>query len=442
MTIPNKYLFAALLLSGALAAGASDNTQPELWDFQQCLDYASSHNIQLQQSQLTVESGKYDLEAAKAKWFPTLDFATSHGYTNYPSPADGAKSNSYAGSYGLNAQWTLFDGGSRSNSIKRQQLQTESNNLTVEQLQNYLSTEILSCYLQVLYAKESIDIANQTVEVSKTQKERAEQLMKSGRLSRVDYAQLESQYQSDVYNVVSAQTNYDSKIMSLKKILELDIESDIALATPNLDDNLVLSELPDKIEVFHTALAWLPEMKSSELQQQINDTDIKIARSGYYPTISLSGSVGASNASGTGYSFGDQLKNSLHEQIGVTLSVPIFNQKTTKTAVAKAKVDRLNADLNLESTKNDISQTIESIYLEAQNAQAKYISGKEKLKSAELTDELTNEQFRLGLVNPLELLTSHNNLLNARLELLQSKYLAILNIKLLNFYNNQGITLP
>ena len=214
------------------------------------------------------------------------------------------------------------------------------------------------------------------------------------------------------------------------------------MATPNLDDNLVLSELPDKIEVFHTALAWLPEMKSSELQQQINDTDIKIARSGYYPTISLSGSVGASNASGTGYSFGDQLKNSLHEQIGVTLSVPIFNQKTTKTAVAKAKVDRLNADLNLESTKNDISQTIESIYLEAQNAQAKYISGKEKLKSAELTDELTNEQFRLGLVNPLELLTSHNDLLNARLELLQSKYLAILNIKLLNFYNNQGITLP
>ena len=134
MTIPNKYLFAALLLSGALAAGASDNTQPELWDFQQCLDYASSHNIQLQQSQLTVESGKYDLEAAKAKWFPTLNFTTSHGYTIYPSPADGAKSNSYAGSYGLNAQWTLFDGGSRSNSIKRQQLQTESNNLTVEQL--------------------------------------------------------------------------------------------------------------------------------------------------------------------------------------------------------------------------------------------------------------------------------------------------------------------
>ena len=110
--------------------------------------------------------------------------------------------------------------------------------------------------------------------------------------------------------------------------------------------------------------------------------------------------------------------------------------------MAKAKVDRLNADLNLESTKNDISQTIESIYLEAQNAQAKYISGKEKLKSADLTDELTNEQFRLGLVNPLELLTSHNDLLNARLELLQSKYLAILNIKLLNFYNNQGITLP
>ena len=132
----------------------------------------------------------------------------------------------------------------------------------------------------------------------------------------------------------------------------------------------------------------------------------------------------------------------MNEQIGITLSIPIFDGKKTKTSVAKARIDKLNSVLEYRSLQNDIAQSIENAYLDARSSQAQYISGKEQLKSAELTDELTNEQFKLGLVNTLDLLSSHNALLSARQQLLQAKYMALMNIKMLEFYQHKGISLP
>ncbi|MGN1245298.1 MAG: TolC family protein [Muribaculaceae bacterium] len=414
---------------------------PVLWSYAECVDYAKSHNISLQQSQLSRQSGLLDLEAAKAQWFPSLNFSTSQGFTNYPRPADGMKSNSYSGSYGLSAGWTIYNGGKRENTIKRNQLNDEVNSLAVEAIHNNLETEILVCYLQILYARDAIAIAKQTCEVSRVQKERAQQLMEAGRMSRVDYVQLESQFLNDEYNVVSAEATYNSRRLELKKLLELGIDVDMQLPELNLDDTAVLQPLPEKADVYAAAVAWLPELKSLGIEGEMSDLDVKIARAGYAPTITLNGSVGTGNGSGTGYSFGNQLLNGLNEHIGVTLSIPIFDNKTNKTNVAKAKIDKLNTSLKLQSSLNDVARSVESYYIEAQNAQAKYVSGKKQLASAELTDELTNEQFKLGLVNTLDLLSSHNTLLNARQELLQSKYMAILNIKMLDFYSHKGITL-
>ena len=442
----NINLIAAVLCAMAFAMPAraetaEDAALPTLWGYDECVAYAKSHNISLQQSQLTRESGLVDIEAAKAQWFPSLNFSTSQGFTNYPRPADGMKGNSYSGSYGFSAGWTVYNGGKRENTIKRSQLSDEVNSLAVEAIHNSLETEILVCYLQILYARDAIAIAKQTCEVSRVQMERAKQLMDAGRMSRVDYVQLESQFLNDQYNVVSAEATYNSRRLDLKKLLELGIDTEMQLPELAFDDSVVLQPLPSKSDVYAAAVTWLPELKSLGIEGEMSDLDVKIARAGYAPTITLNGSVGTGNGSGTGYSFGDQLLNGLNEHIGVTLSIPIFDNKTNKSNVAKAKIEKLNTSLKLQSKLNDVAQSVESYYIEAQNAQAKYVSGKKQLASAELTDELTNEQFKLGLVNTLDLLSSHNSLLNARQELLQSKYMAILNIKMLDFYSNKGITL-
>lgn len=428
---------------------------PQSWSFNECVEYAKANNIDLHQSILARESSGYDLEAAKGQWLPTFGFSTSHSLSNYPSPAGGnytydenngtlasVSKNTYNGSYGITGGWTIYNGNQRRNNIKRNELQNDINDMSVEQMNNTLETQILNYYLQILYAREAIGIAYQSLEVSEAQMNRGKELMNAGKMSRVDYVQLESQYQTDKYNVVTAESDYETYKTQLKQLLELGIGYDMQIDSIAFDDDEILQPLPDKVEVYNTAIAWLPEVQQSALQQDMSELDIKIAKSGYLPTISLSGSVGTGTNSSSNYSFGSQMKHNFNEQIGISLSIPIFDAKQTKTEVAKARIDNMNSILDYRSLLNDVAQTIESAYLNARNSQAQYASGKESVRSAELTDELTNEQFKLGMVNTLDLLSSHNALLTARLQLLQSKYMALLNLKMLDYYQHKGITLP
>ena len=428
---------------------------PQSWSYSECVEYARANNIDLHQSRLARESSGYDLEAARGQWLPTFNFSTSHNLSNYPSPAGGnftynesngtlnsVNKNTYNGSYGITGGWTVFNGNQRRNNIKRNELQNDINDMAVEQMNNSLETQILNYYLQILYAREAIEIARQTMEVSEAQMKRGEELMRAGKMSRVDYVQLESQWQTDRYNVVTAESTYETNKTQLKQLLELGIDYDMQIDSIDFDEAVILQPLPDKADVYNTAIAWLPEVQQAALQQDMSELDIKIAKSGYMPTIAINGSVGTGTNSSSSYSFGNQMKNNFNEQIGISLSIPIFDGKQTKTDVAKARVSKLNTILDYRSLLNDVAQTIETAYLDARNSQAQYASGKESVRSAELTDELTNEQFRLGLVNTLDLLSSHNALLSARLQLLQSKYMALLNLKMLDYYQHKGITLP
>lgn len=242
------------------------------------------------------------------------------------------------------------------------------------------------------------------------------------------------------YSLTTAETNLASAKVALKTLLELDITTDFDVADIDFDDAEIAAELPRKTTVFDTACSWMPALQRYKLAGEAEQYSIYIARGGYYPTVSLNAGVGTSNTSGSG-NLGTQLKERLNEQISVTVSVPILDQKKNKTAVAKARIAQLNADLDYQEAMTSLSQTIEGIYIDAENAQSKYESCAEKLKSASLTDELVNEQFALGLVNTLDLLNAHSSLLTAQQELLQAKYLTILNKRLLNFYQTQQISL-
>lgn len=455
MALTYAFCCGPVMAQQVSADTASVQQLPQSWSFNECVEYAKANNIDLRQSMLTRESSGYDLEAAQGQWLPTFNFSTSHSLSNYPSPAGGNFSydenngtltsiskNTYNGSYSIMGGWTIYNGNQRRNNIKRNELQNDINDMAIEQLNNSLETQILNYYLQILYAREAIDIARQSLEVSEAQMKRGEELMNAGSMSRVDYVQLESQYQTDKYNVVTAESNYETYKTQLKQLLELGIDYDMQIDSIAFGDEMILQPLPDKVEVYNTAIAWLPEVQQSALQQDMSELDIKIAKSGYLPTISLNGSVGTGTNSSSDFSFGSQMKHNFNEQIGVTLSIPIFDAKQTKTEVAKARIDKMNTILDYRSLLNDVAQTIESAYLDARNSQAQYASSKEAVRSAELTDELTNEQFKLGMVNTLDLLSSHNALLTARVQLLQAKYMALLNLKMLDYYQHKGITLP
>lgn len=411
----------------------------EAWSYSDCVEYAREHNISLRQSRLSEQTYRYTLEAAEAQWTPSLSFATTHGFTNSPFINSGDK-NIYDSSYGLNAAWTLWNGGERENTIKRDRVATRISELSTDDVMRSIETDILQLYIDILYTREAITINEEAARVSEAQADRARQLMEAGRLSRVDYTQLEAQAQQDRYAVVNAQGTYDQRRMQLKKLLELGLTQQLTVAPVEFDEQSVLAPLPPIEESYSLALATDARLEADRLGIESAELGVKIARAGYYPSIAVNAGIGTGYATGDD-KWGEQMKRRVSESIGLTLSLPILDNKRTKTAVAKANVERLNAQLQTELRENEIAQTIEGLYISHSAAQARYISGTEQLKSATLSAELVGEQFNLGLVNTVELLTAHNARLQAQRELLQAKYMAMLDCKMLEFYRTAKVTL-
>lgn len=410
----------------------------EVWDYAECVEYARTHNINLQKMRLDEQTSDLNLEEAKAQWQPTLDFSTTHGYSNMPWGE--MKKNVYNGQLGVNAGWTVWNGGEREKNIERNKLNVEISRLNTEDAMRSIETDLLQVYLNILYAREAIEIYEEAEKLSGAQADRMRQLMDAGRASKVDYAQLKAQHEQDMYNLVNARGTYDTRRMELKKLLELGIDNDIELADVEVTAEQIMAALPPIDESYRLAQATDIKLKGLRLEEDGADLDIDIAKASGRPKISLNAGVG------TGYyapggSFGTQLKQGTNENIGLTLSIPILDNKRTKTAVARAEVQRLNTRLDRELRYTELAQAVENWYIDTRSAQSRFLAAEQQLESAKTSNELTNEQFILGLVNPIELMTAHNNLVEARQALLQSKYMALLGRKMIEYYRTSTVSL-
>ena len=431
----------------------SAQEKPQEWTLKNCIDYALTQNIQLKKSKIALESSQVDSKSARAKLFPSLSFGSTQQYINTPFPegnsldnyvitgSKGSSKNSYTGNYSLLSSMTLYNGGKLRNNVKSSKLQEQVQQYSVEEEIDNIETSITESFLQILYAQESVKINEETVALSKLQCERGKALLEAGSISQSDYAQLESQYSSDKYQLVLSQTTLESNIQTLKQLLEMDMTETLSISTPNLEAHDVLTPLPGKEEVYQSALNFIPSIQSGKLGIDIAKLEHKNAKAGYYPTLDLSASVGTGHISGSDSNFGQQMKNKLNESIGLTLSVPIFSNRENKSAVEKAKLQISEAELEYLNAQKELQKTIEDIYLNATSSQAQYAAAIEQVRASKTSYNLAQEQFNLGMKNTVELLTEKNNFLSAQQEMLQAKYMAILNAQLLRFYQGKEITL-
>jgi outer membrane protein len=419
---------------------------------QDCIDYALSNNINIKKGRVNASSTDVDLLTAKAALFPSLSFSTSHNVVNRPfqetsSYVSGSEilqnsgKTSYNGNYGLNAQWTLYNGGKRLNTIKQEKLNSKAAQLDVETSENSIQESILQNYVQILYAAEAIKVNESTLSVSKAQYERGKQLVAAGSLSRVELAQLEAQVSTDEYQLVTAQTALQNYKLQLKQLLELDGAEEMNVQIVEIDDASVLATLPDKLDVYEAALAQRPEIQSSKLNIESAALGVKVAKAGYIPTVSMTAGIGTNHTTGSDYTFSEQVKNGWNNTAGLSVSVPIFNNRQTKSAVQKAKLQQETSQLDLQDKQKALYKSIEGYWLEAVNSQQRYAAAEKKQQSAQTSFELVSQQFDLGMKNIVELLTEKNTLLSARQETLQAKYMAVLNAQLLKFYQGEKVEL-
>lgn len=438
---------AALLVCQSVSAQDSIKQ----WTLQECLDYALENNIQLQKSRNDYLSGVEDTKMAKAARLPSLSVTSSQGFTNYPSASASfsdshsgsygfSSRNSYTGTYGIDAGLTLYNGGKLQTAVKRQNLQNQIDALSVEESANDIRVAIVQAYMQALYAREAVEIAINTAKTSEAQRDRAREMFQAGSISQVDLAQLESQYQSDAYQVVVARTSLDNYKLQLKQLLELDITDQIELSVPEINESAVTRVLPDKTQIYATATENMPEIKRGELAVEAADLDIRQARAGFYPSLGLTASVGTGHMSGNHYESGSQIWNRFNENVGLSLSIPIFSNRQNRTATNKARIAAASSRLDQQDLLKTLLREVETAYLDAVSAQSQYVAANEKERYARQSYELTDEQFRVGMKNTVELITAQNEWSAAQQEVLQAKYMALLNMELLNIYQGQPVT--
>ena len=436
----------------AAASGLYAQEASKQWSLQDCINYALEKNIKLQQDKIALEESDVDVKTAKASLFPSLSFNTGHNVINRPyqqnsSTVSGTEiissdsKTTYNGNYSLSAQWTLWNGGKRLNNIKQQKTARDIASLSVSETENTLQEEITKLFVQILYADESVKINKSTLETSEANFKRGEELFKEGSISKADLAQLESQVGNDQYQLVTAESTLRNYKLQLKQLLELDGTDEMTLALPTLSDEQVMKVLPNQADVYQAALTTRPEIQSGQLSIDNAKLGIKTAKAGYMPTISLSASSSSTTNSASTNNWAQQMKYGWNNMIGVSLSIPIFDNRQNKSNVQKAKLQYSNSQLNLATKQKELYSTVETLWLDALNAQQQYAAADTKLKSSQTSYDMVSEQFTLGMKNTVELLTEKNNLQSAQQQRLQAKYMAVLDRALLDFYAGNKIEL-
>lgn len=444
-----KYFLAllSLFMMNNIRAG-----NEETWDLERCIQYAVENNIQIQKSNVSEQKQEVSLKEAQAALFPSLSFGMNQSLNYRPlqdSPnsivANGMANTSVKkltenGNYSLNASWTVWDGKSNTNTIKIQKLNKKMAELDTEISKNSITEQITQLYIQILYSTEAKKVNESILETAKKQVERGKEMMQNGLLSETELKQLEAQWSSAQYDVVNAQTQIDDYSLQLKQLLELDPNTDFQIADLEIADEQALQLVPSSNEVYSQALLLRPEIQSKQTAIEAAKLSVDVAKAGYQPSLSLNASISDSHYS-TGAQVASQLKENLNGSIGLTLSVPIFDNRRNKSAVERAKLDQVTKSLELTEEQKNLYNTIESYNLQARNNQEKFKASITKTESMESSYKLLNEQFENGLKNVVELLIGKDDLLQAQQEKLQSKYTTLLNIQLLKFYQGNSMTL-
>jgi len=416
------------------------------WTLQECIDHAMANNITLKKNQMQKLSVKEDVELSKAQLLPSLNASTSQNIIYRPFIASGQSTVAngyvqssidkvyYSGSYSVSANWTVWNGNRNKNTIKYNELLAEQAEVDSISTARSIEERIVQLYVQILYTNEAISVNEQSLASSKLNEQRGTTMVEVGKMSKADLAQLTAQRAQDEYNLVATKAQVKNYKYQLKQLLELTDATGFDIVIPEFSDALALEDIPELNTVYVQALERRPEIKSALLAIESSEVNLDIAKAQKSPTVGVSGGVGTNTTSMSDSGWGRQIKTNLDFSVGATLSIPILDNRQTKTAINKAKLQRESNLLDLKDKQKTLFNTIETYWIDATTNQSKFKYAQVATRSQETSYELLSEQFRLGMKNIIELMTGKTNLVQARQNELESKYLTIYNIYMLKFF--------
>lgn len=449
--ILSKRTTAMASMAGLMLMSMPTECAARQWSLKDCIDYALANNIQLQKAKVQQLSALEDIKQSQSALLPSLSLSTSQNVSYNPWPEQGSamiagnkvqadvKKVYYNGSYSLSGNWTVWNGGQNTNTVKLNKLAAEQARLDSAVTANNVLEQIAQLYVQILYSDEAISVTKESLKTSQANEERGKTMVSVGKMSKADLAQLTAQRAEDEYSIVEAESNLRNYKRQLKQLLQIADNDEFDVVIPSTTDEMALKDVPALNDVYAASLTQRPEIQNAKLGIESSDLSVKIAKAGKMPTVSLNAGLSTSTTSMSQNGWGNQMKNNFTVGGGVSVSIPLFDNRKTKTAVNKAMLQKENYMLDLQDKQTTLYSTVENYWLQAVTNQNKFKAARVSTESAQASYELLSEQFNLGLKNIVELMTGKTHLLQAQQNELQSKYLAILNLNMLDFYRTGEI---
>jgi len=419
------------------------NQLPAVWSLEQCIVYAKQQNIQINTLRLTTKSTEQDLLLSKAAKLPNLIGSASQTFTNAKNAdlvVGGFQTQaSFAGNYALNSSMVLYNGGYLNNDIKQKELFTKSAQFNAEAAENDITIQITQSYLTILLAKENNVYLNEILETSKAQLKLGELKYNAGSIAKKDFVLLKAQVATDNYNLIASQNNERQNVLTLKQLLQLPSGYNLNIQKPEtLEAAFPVINLEEAQKI---ALDQRPEVKSSQLEKEAADLELQKSKASFLPTLSASGTLASGYSDNQKTPYPTQVDNNFYQRLGLSLTIPVFNNRVAKTGVEKSKIAIDQSKLDLTNTETVVSQKVEQAYINVMNAQSQFTAAQEQLDANTENYRIANEQLRLGGISTVDYLLEKNLYIQAFQNFIQSKYNAVVSLKIYDFYKGDPIKL-
>jgi outer membrane protein len=417
--------------------------QDSTWTLQKCIEYALKQNIQVRKSELSNERFGLYAEQAKAQRLPSLGASINQNFDWSRSTSTGSSglTGSNGSSYSANSGVTIFNYSRLTNLIKQAELDIQGGTYSLETTKEAISLNILNAFVQVLYAEELVKNSSKQIESTTSQLNLASERLALQVISQADYAQVKSQLASEKLTLANSESQLAIAKVNLMQLMELPVTTGFGIVHPDLGESLNQKRVPDVKSVYETALAIKPQVKGAAVNKEIASIDEKVAKAGYFPTLSASAGISSSFSGQATNPYFTQMNNGIRPSAGFSLSIPIYQKKQVKTNVAVAKIGYQDAELSETDTKNQLRKSIEQACQDVSSAQIEYEASLEKYSATKESSALSDEKFTQGIINSVDYLVSKTNLIVAESQLLQSKYNLIFSYKILDFYMGIPISL-
>lgn len=421
------------------------SAQNKIWTVDDCIQYALGKNIQIQKALVSNDINALNLDFAKSAWYPSVSGSVRQNFNWANQTNNTTGSTVFKGSNGtnisVNSGVTLFNGNRIKYNVKRSETILEADRYNTEVIKEDVSLNILNAYLQVLFAEEQVKNSNNQIGSTQEQLNLAEERLKLGAIANSDYLQVKSQVATEKQTLATAQSQLAINRITLMQLMELPETNDFAIEHPNLDSLINQKRIPDPKEIYEIALEIKPEVRNAELNKESSKSNVDIARSGFYPDISMNAGLSTLYTSfAAGSSAGSQLRNNISPAIGLTASIPIYLNKQVRTNVAIAKKNTNNAELDEMNVRNQLRKAIEQACQDVSSSQTEFEASTEAYNAVKESFDVASAKFFQGLMNSVDFLVQKTSFISTESSYLQSKYRLIFSYKVLDFYTGQPLS--